>query len=128
MRRDRSLLRCCVTRAAPPRRNHCAVTLADVDAGTFYEWLEDFVIKGNDAADVEKHGTLEYRSPAQGAYFTLTFRNQGIFKMTRLPAAAGCVRRVRARSSAGDGRQCHIRPRRAGSGSRTRRQVWSRGW
>jgi SAM-dependent methyltransferase len=73
-----------------------AVTMADIDADTFRAWLDDFVIKGNNAPSAEKHGTLEYRSPAQEVYFTLTFQNLGIVKLTRLPLEADKVRRVRA--------------------------------
>jgi hypothetical protein len=73
-----------------------AVTMADADAGTFRAWLDDFVIKGNSAPGAEKHGTLEYRSPAQEVYLTVTFKNLGIVKLTRLPLGADKVRRVRA--------------------------------
>ena len=73
-----------------------AVTMADTDAGTFHAWLDDFVIKGNNGPGAEKRGTLEYRSPTQEVYFTLTFKNLGIIKLTRLPLGADKVRRVRA--------------------------------
>lgn len=73
-----------------------AVTMADTDAGTFRAWLDDFVIKGNNGPGAEKGGTLEYRSPTQEVYFTLTFKNLGIVKLTRLPLGADKVRRVRA--------------------------------
>jgi hypothetical protein len=73
-----------------------AVTMADSDADTFRAWLDDFVIKGNNGSDTEKHGTLEYRSPTQEVYFTLTFQNLGIVKLTWLPLEADKVRRVRA--------------------------------
>ena len=71
--------------------------MADSDADTFRAWVEDFVIKGNNGSGAEKHGTLEYRSPGQEVYFTLTFKNLGIIKLTRLPLAeADKIRRVRA--------------------------------
>jgi hypothetical protein len=74
-----------------------AVTMPDIHAGTFRAWLEDFVIKGNNGPGAEKHGTLEYRSPTQEVYFTLTFQNLGIIKLTRLPVtAADKIRLVRA--------------------------------
>jgi T4-like virus tail tube protein gp19 len=73
-----------------------AVTLADSDAVTFRAWLDDFVIKGNNGSETEKHGTLEYRSTTQQVYFALKFQNLGIVKLTRLPLEADKVRRVRA--------------------------------
>jgi hypothetical protein len=73
------------------------VTLPEGYAESFYEWLEDFVIKGNSGPGAEKHGTLEYLSSnLQDVYFTLTFRNLGIFKLTRLPSGEDAVGSVRA--------------------------------
>jgi phage tail-like protein len=75
------------------------VTLAAAHAEDFYDWLEDFVIKGNNTEDKEKNGSLEYLSPNLGTVlFSLTFRHLGIFKLSEEKAEAGseAVRRVRA--------------------------------
>jgi len=73
------------------------VTVAEAFADSFHEWLDDFVIKGNNGSGSEKNGTLEYLSPAlRDAHFTLTFRNLGIFRLTPLSADPRSVRSVRA--------------------------------
>src|SRR5216684_2416619 len=39
------------------------ITLVESHAKEFYDWHEDFVIKGNNAQDKEKNGTLEFLTP-----------------------------------------------------------------
>ena len=59
------------------------LAVTTLDPAEFYQWLQDFVIKGNNGADREKTGTLEFLAPDQKeALFTLTFRGLGIFKLT----------------------------------------------
>ena len=75
------------------------VTLPESSAKTFYDWHEDFVIKGNNSDASEKTGSLEYLTPdLKDVLFTLTFSNLGIFKCTPEKAEAGSenIRRVKA--------------------------------
>lgn len=58
------------------------VTLAAASADTWYDWFEDFLIQGNNGADKEKTGTLEYLSPTLSeVLFTVNFFGLGIFKL-----------------------------------------------
>jgi phage tail-like protein len=75
------------------------VTLAESHSKEFYDWHEDFVIKGNNGDDKEKGGTLEYLTPnLQEILFTLTFKHLGVFKLTPEKVEAGSenIRRVKA--------------------------------
>jgi len=75
------------------------VTLAESHAKAFYDWHEDFVIKGNNGADKTKSGTLEYLSPdLHDALFTLKFSHAGIFRLDQAESAAGLesIQRVTA--------------------------------
>jgi phage tail-like protein len=76
-----------------------AVVLQESRAASFYDWFEDFVIKGNNGAGGEKTGTLAYLAPnGQDALFTLDFHGLGIFKLTPLKfdSARESARLVRA--------------------------------
>lgn len=58
-----------------------SVTIADVHAKPFFDWYEDFVIKGNNDADKEKSGSLEFLSMnRRETLFKLEFSNLGIYK------------------------------------------------
>lgn len=58
------------------------ITLAEADSQAFYDWHENFVIKGNNADDKEKTGKLEYLSTdLKTVLFTIEFANIGIFKV-----------------------------------------------
>jgi phage tail-like protein len=49
-----------------------------------YQWFENFVLKGNNADNMEKTGTLEYFDPSgKEVLFKLTFDHMGIFRLTR---------------------------------------------
>ncbi|MBI3857961.1 MAG: phage tail protein [Planctomycetes bacterium] len=55
-------------------------TLSSVAAQTWYDWHEDFVIKGNNDETKEKNGTLEFLSPnGQDVLARIYFFNLGIF-------------------------------------------------
>jgi len=74
------------------------VTLAESHSKEFYDWHEDFVIKGNNGDDKERGGSLEYLTPnLQEVLFTLTFKHLGIFKLTPEKVEAGSenIRRVK---------------------------------
>jgi len=75
-----------------------AVELAESHAESFYDWIEDFVVKGNSGANAEKNGTLQYLAPNGDVHFTLNFHNLGIFtvKPLRFESGSEDVRRVRA--------------------------------
>jgi phage tail-like protein len=75
------------------------ITFPESHAKPFYDWHDDFVIKGNNGDDKEKSGTLEYLTPnLQEVLFTLTFKHLGIFKLTPEKVEAGNenIRRVKA--------------------------------
>lgn len=75
-----------------------AITLPEADAGPFYAWYEDFVIKGNNADQMERPGVLELVSPdLKTVLFTLNFFNLGIFSFAPVKAEAGAeaIRRVK---------------------------------
>ncbi len=53
------------------------------ETNNFYEWHEDFVIRGNNGQDKERGGTLEYLTPdLREVLFPLRFYNLGVFKLT----------------------------------------------
>lgn len=65
------------------------IHLAESHAHEFYNWHEDFVIKGNNGEEMEKGGTLEYLTPnLQEVLFTLSFFHLGVFKITRDKSSA----------------------------------------
>jgi hypothetical protein len=74
------------------------VTLAESAAESFFDWHEDFVIKGNSSSEEEKNGKLEYLAPnLSDVLFTIEFHNLGIFKLASEMVEAGDqVPRVKA--------------------------------
>jgi len=75
------------------------VTMSESHAKEYYDWHEDFVIKGNNSDDKEKGGALEYLTPnLQETLFTITFKHLGIFKLSPEKVEAGSenIRRVKA--------------------------------
>jgi len=75
------------------------VTLPESHAEEFYQYHEDFVIKGNNGDDKEKGGSLEFLTPnLQEVIFTITFQHLGIFKLTPEKVESGSenIRRVKA--------------------------------
>jgi hypothetical protein len=56
------------------------ITLAEAQAGPFYAWFEDMVIKGNAGEDRERPGILEFLSPDfKTILFSIQFSHLGIF-------------------------------------------------
>lgn len=74
------------------------VTLAESSSGSFYDWHEDFVIRGYNGDERERGGSLEYSDQQGRPFFTLTFQNLGVFKVAPDKAEAGGegIRRVKA--------------------------------
>lgn len=75
------------------------ITFPESHAHEFYQWHEDFVIKGNNGDDKEKGGTLEYLTPnLQEVIFTINFTHLGIFKLTPEKVESGSenIRRLKA--------------------------------
>jgi hypothetical protein len=75
------------------------VTLAESHAKGFFDWHEDFVIKGNNGDDKEKSGTLEFLAPnVKDVLFKIAFKNAGIFRLDEEKAEAYSenIRRVTA--------------------------------
>jgi phage tail-like protein len=75
------------------------VTLPDAAAQSFYDWHEDFVIKGNNNKSREKSGTLEFLAPnLQDVLFKLSLSNLGIFSLKSVPSgtSTATIRQVQA--------------------------------
>ena len=75
------------------------ITVPESHAKAFYDWHEDFVIKGENTPDREKGGTLEYlANDLKTVLFTLTFSNLGIFKLVpdKVESGSDQIRRVKA--------------------------------
>jgi hypothetical protein len=75
-----------------------AFTVPEVDAEPFYQWLQTFVIQGQNSDADEKTATLEYLSPdLKAALFTVNLTGCGIFRLSPEKAEAGGenIRRVR---------------------------------
>jgi hypothetical protein len=76
-----------------------AITLPQAQADDFYNWHEDFVIKGNNGATKEKNGTLMFLPPDMTeALFTLNLLHLGIFRLAleETEAAGDGIRRLKA--------------------------------
>lgn len=76
------------------------VTVADANADPFYQWYDEFVVRGGGNDGAERKGTLEYLAPnRQDVLFTLTFSHLGIYSIE--PDGAGdaseTVRRVKVK-------------------------------
>ena len=75
------------------------VSLPEAFSDTFYQWHEDFVIKGNNGQEKEKGGSLEFLDPTRTeVLLTLTFSNLGILKMEVEGSDGGAerIRRIKA--------------------------------
>lgn len=74
------------------------ITLSESHADAFYQWHEDFVVKGNCSEGAEKHGQLEYLTPnLQDTLFTLEFFHLGVFKISpdKVESGGEPVRRIK---------------------------------
>lgn len=84
---------------SPPEYPNLVITLPESQAGLFYAWHQDFVIKGNNGQDKEKPGVLEILSPdLKSVLASLQFQNLGIFKVAPEPGQAGAeaIGRIKA--------------------------------
>jgi phage tail-like protein len=65
---------------------------------TFYDWHEDFVVKGNSGSSHERAGTLEYLDHNQAPLFTLSFQQLGVYRVAadKAEVAGGAVQQVKA--------------------------------
>lgn len=73
-----------------------SITLPEQDAGLFYAWLNDFVIKGNSGPKSQRAGRLEWLNPANAStVFTADLGNLGIVRYA--PLAASTAMEVIAR-------------------------------
>ena len=85
--------------------SNLGITLAKSSAENFYDWHEDFVIKGNNGQDKEKSGILSLLAPnLSQELFKVSFRNLGIFKMgpDKVEGGHENIRRVRAEMYCGE--------------------------
>jgi phage tail-like protein len=75
------------------------VTMSESHADSWYQWFEDFVVKGNCDQSKEKSGSLAYLTPDLSTeLFKVTFSNLGIFRLVEEHTEAGAegIRRVKA--------------------------------
>lgn len=74
------------------------VTLAVTSAQSWYDWHEDFLVKGNCDEDREKSGTLEFLSPdLKTVLMRISLSNLGIFRFAaEQPDDQSQIRRVTA--------------------------------
>ncbi|MFO0573765.1 MAG: phage tail protein [Polyangia bacterium] len=74
------------------------LTLSESHADSFYQWHDDFVIKGNCSEGNEKHGQLDYLTPNLAeTLFTLEFFHLGVFKISpdKVESGGEPVRRIK---------------------------------
>lgn len=74
------------------------ITLPETDAGPFYQWFDDFVVKGNAGDDKERPGFLELLSPdMKTVLLRVNFSHLGIFSFSpmRREANADSIARVK---------------------------------
>lgn len=74
------------------------VTLPEADAGPFYQWFDDFVVKGNTGDDKERPGFLELLSPdLKTVLLRMNFSHLGIFSFSPMKqdASADSIARVK---------------------------------
>ena len=65
------------------------VTFAESSAPTWTEWFDDFVVKGNNGDDREKHGAIVFLDPTlKNELARIMLQNVGIFALRR-PSSAG---------------------------------------
>ena len=69
----------------PQNPGNLMITLPESRAKGFYDWFDDFVIKGNNSQDKEKRGTLE------AGPFSLEFGNLGALKMSEPSRSGGAA-------------------------------------
>jgi hypothetical protein len=75
-----------------------AISVAEANAGTFYAWFQDMVLKGNVGENFERPGTLELLDPTmKTVLLTIIFEHLGIFGFTPENAEAGAekIKRVK---------------------------------
>jgi hypothetical protein len=68
-------------------------------AQSWFDWFEDFVVKGNCTEDKEKKGTLSFLSPnRQATVASIKLENLGIFRLSEDTAKANSdqIKRVTA--------------------------------
>ena len=62
-----------------------AITLPESDAGPFFQWFDDFVVKGNTSDEKERPGFLELLSPdLKTVFLRVNFSHLGIFSFAPL--------------------------------------------
>ena len=77
--------------------SNLVIQLAESQAGPFYDWFNDFAVKGNNGQDRERAGVLELLAPdLKEVLLTVSLGNLGIFGFTPDAQEAGSdrIRRV----------------------------------
>ena len=78
--------------------SNLVIYIPETFAGTFYNWFQDMVIKGNAGETNEKPGTLELLDPTlRNTLLTISFQHLGIFGFTpeKSEANAQTIKRVK---------------------------------
>jgi phage tail-like protein len=69
--------------------SNLAIYLPEVSAGPFFQWFQDFVVKGNNTDDKEKAGFLDLISPDKStSMLRINFNHLGIFSFAPVKAQA----------------------------------------
>jgi hypothetical protein len=58
-------------------------TVSEAASDPLYEWLQDFVVKGNNGSDHERSGTLEFLDVQQHPLFTAALKHVGIVRIQK---------------------------------------------
>jgi hypothetical protein len=70
--------------------SNLVITVPLSEAGPYYDWLDDFVVRGNSGAANERAGTLQMLGPdMKQVLFEVGFEGVGISRITREPVGAG---------------------------------------
>ncbi|HWI53171.1 MAG TPA: phage tail protein [Symbiobacteriaceae bacterium] len=75
------------------------ITFPESHADAVYNWMDDFVIRGNNSEEQEKSGSLEFLSPdLKEVLFRLEFNGLGLFRVApdKLEAGSEGIRRIKA--------------------------------
>jgi hypothetical protein len=73
----------------PLQLGNLMFVVPEVNGAALYDWLEDFVVKGNNSSEKERTGTLEFLAPnLKDVILAVGFRGLGIVRVTQSTAAS----------------------------------------
>lgn len=72
-----------ISEVGPIDASNLTFTLPDSDAGAIYDWVDDFIVQGDNSSDAEKDGTLEFLAPdMKTVLFQFKLGHLGIFRLS----------------------------------------------